>query len=229
MSIFTTKYNTSQITSEQDVNSKNSNSGLGWSGSTWTGVLEKPDRDYVRASILSDVGGTVFFDFSNDGTNVSSTFPVAGFSLATFHEYHGADLAGRYFRIRIVFDSLPTNINISTYYSDNAPSLNSPLSQSISGDQDATTVKAVIHGEDKDSPGTFVQGKMTSDGAVRTSIVSALIDFEHDSYIKVNSSTTTDRYDYYLGGLAGTKVAEILVTYETTGKNEVISSEKTIL
>lgn len=153
--------------SAEDVNSKTTTTGTGWSGSTWTGAGELPNRDYVRSSIISDVAGTVYFEFGYDGVTWESTFPVAGFDLGTFHEYHGADLGGRYFRIRIVFDSLPTSVIIKTYFSDNAPSLNSPLSQNISGDQDATTVKAVVHGE-VGSTGEFGQVRINKGNAIIT-------------------------------------------------------------
>jgi hypothetical protein len=222
-------YTSSKIKSAENVNTKTTNSGTGWVGNTWTGEGEDPERAYIRSSIICDVSSTVYFEFSYDGINWVSTFPVAGFTAGTFHEYHGADLGYRYFRVRVVFPSLPTSVQIHTWYSDDPPTLNSPLSQSISPDQDATTVKAVLHAEDKDNPGTFVQGKMTSDGAIRTSIVSALIDFEHDYYEIDDSVAISDRWDYYLGGAAGTKVAEILVTYKTTGKNEVFSAGKTLI
>jgi hypothetical protein len=222
-------YNSSKIKSAENVNSKTTNTGTGWSGNTWTGAGEDPDKAFVRTSVHCNVASTIYYDFGYDGIIWNSTFPVAGFQAGTFHEYHGADLGYRFFRIRVVFDSLPTEVQIHTWFSDDQPKLSSPLSQSLSPDQDAEAIKAILHGENKDVPGTFVQGKMTSDGAVRTSIVSSMIDFAHDYYIKVNATSTTDRYDYYMGGAGGTKVAEVLITYEDSGKVDAISALKTNL
>lgn len=227
MTFISNTYKTSIIKSAEDVNSKSTNTGTGWVGSTWTGSGEIPLRDFIRFSMISDVGGTVFFEFGYDGGTWVSTFPVSGFDLGTFHEYHGADLGGRAFRVRVVFDSLPTSVTMLTIYSDNAPALNSPLSQGISGDQDATTVKAVLHGEVKTDPGNFVQQKFTIDGAAIVSADSSLINFSYDSYNKVSVSTTVDRFDYFVGGLAGTKVADIAITYEDTSKLNAVSAVRT--
>ena len=71
--------------SAEGINTKTTNSGTGWVGSTWTGIWEFPSRNFVRSSILSDVGGTMYFEFGYDGSTVASTFPTAGFELSTFH------------------------------------------------------------------------------------------------------------------------------------------------
>jgi hypothetical protein len=227
MSIFNSSNN---LASLAGVNSDTAISGGNWVTDTYTGAGEKKDYEYVTVNLQTDEGGVMYFDFSQDGSNWS-TFPVVGLTVTSgINFYHGAHKSSmRYFRPRFVGTGGRSYFRLATSYTNTAVALNSPLSQTVSNEQDATTVKAVIHGEDKDNAGSFVQGKMTSDGAIRTSIISALIDFPHDSYIVVDASTTTDRYDYYLGGLAGTKKAEILITYLTTGKNNVLSAEKTII
>lgn len=224
-------YASSMVKSAEDVNSKTSIVGTGWSGTTWTWAWEDPSRAFIRSSVKADESSTVFFDFWWDGIEWNSTFPVAWFDAGTFHEYHGADLWYRYFRVRVVFDTMPTEVAIHTVYSDTPPNLNSPLSQPVSSDQDAATVKAILHGEDENTDWSYIQAKMASDGALKTSNVASLINFTHDYYEKVDPapSTTTDRYDYYTWGSGGTKVAEILVTYETTAKNEVISAWLTLI
>ena len=89
MSYSPDRYQTSKVKSAEDVNSKTTNTGTGWVGSTWTGVGEDPERAYIRSSTKCDVASTTFFEFSYDGTTWVSTFPVAGFDVGTFHEYHG--------------------------------------------------------------------------------------------------------------------------------------------
>lgn len=220
-------FQSSMLESAEDVNTKTTNSGTGWSGATWTGAGEQPQRDYVRSSIKSDVAGTVFFEFGYDGITWVSTFPTAGFDAGTFHEYHAADLGFRYFRVRVVFDSLPTSVDIHTYYSDNPPALNSPLSQSVSGDQDAMTVKAVAHGEDASNAGTFVQQKFTSDGAAFVSSDSSLINFSYDALDLTEVDSVTERWDYFVGGLVGTRTAYITNVYSDSSKLVLISSERT--
>lgn len=221
--------NPTNSTSEIGVNSDNVISGGNWTANTYRGSGEQNDYPYVGVNLQTDEAGTLTFEFSQDGVNWSS-YPTQQFTIASgINEVHGAWKGTRYVRPVFTGTGGRTFFRLRTMYSDSPVQLTAPLNQQISTDQDATVVRAVIHGENKDSLGNYVQGRMTADGAIRTSIVSALIDFPHDSYIVVDSSTTTDRYDYYSGGLAGTKVAEILITYKTTGKNDIISAEKTVL
>lgn len=211
-------------------NSFSAISGGGWSSDTFTGTGEILAYEYVVVSCQTDEDGTLFFDFSIDGINYN-TFPVAGFAMSSgIHEYHSAHKgAFRYFRVRFVGTGGRSYFRLSTQFTNTQVTLNSPLSQGVGNDQDASTVKAILHGENESNSGSFVQGKMTADGAIKTSIVSSLINFAHDYYIKVNASATTDRYDYYTGGSGGTKVADILITYEDSNKNEVISAERTLV
>lgn len=227
MSIIITK----PILSSAGQNTDTTISGGNWSANTYTGQVEQIERQYIVTSIQTDGAGTLYYDFSVDGTNVS-TFPPAGISVAAgIHNYKWAHKAlFRHFNTRFVADDASrTYFRLYTEYTDTPPSFNSPVSFGVTGDDPSMTVKALLHGENESSLGTYVSGKMTSGGAIKTSIVSSLISFVHDYFIEVDVSTTTDRYDYYVGGASGTKVAEVLVTYKSTSKNEVLSSGVTII
>jgi len=50
-----------------------------------------------------------------------------------------------------------------------------------------------------------------------------------DSFIVVDTSTTEDTVEFYTGGLAGTLVASVLVTYTSVTKTTVLSGEVTIV
>ena len=61
---------------------------------TFTGTWELTEAPEVAVQCKSDVAGTLYFDFSPDGTNVDSTFPVNGFTVsAGVSEFHRASLA----------------------------------------------------------------------------------------------------------------------------------------
>lgn len=208
-------------------NTFNEITGGGWSGDTFTGTAEQSRYSYLSVNLQVDEGGTLFFDFSQDNVNFS-TFPVAGFPVASgINEVHSAYKFGyRYFRVRFVGTGGRSYFRLLTEYSQNPVILNSPLSQGVTSDQDASTVKAILHGENGDT-GTFVQQKFTDDGAALVSSDSSIINFSYDAYDKTVVDTVTDRFDYFTGGLAGTKVADITVVYEDSSKINAISAVRT--
>ena len=108
---------------------------------TFTGDGEIAYGDGVTVSCQASHSGTLYFDFSVDGTNWG-TFPVAGFAVAAgIHEYHRAAVNGRYFRPRFVNDSNDqTYLRLYSYFGPyTAPSI--PLNQSIGLDNDAQLVR----------------------------------------------------------------------------------------
>lgn len=137
---------TNSATSALGTNSSNeaSNSSyLNWSTNTWTGTYEQNNYQYVIVSLQTDdAGGTLYFDFSPDGTN-TNTFPVAGFEVAsTTHEIHTAVKSSRYFRARYVGSGTRTYFRLYTYYTNSNLQLNSPLNQSMTSDSDGLIVKS---------------------------------------------------------------------------------------
>ena len=118
------------IQSSTDYNS--STTPLG-SGETFTGNGEQNTFPQVGVMVKTDNSGVLYFDFSGDGVNWDSTFPVAGFQVASgIPEFHTAVKLGRYFRVRFVNDSgAQTYLRLFTYYGMNFIPSNSPLNQSI--------------------------------------------------------------------------------------------------
>lgn len=111
------------------------------SGGTYTGTGEQNNFDNVGVMVKTDQAGTLYFDFSSDGTNWDSTFPSSGFSVAaSVSEFHTAVKLGRYFRVRYVNGTggAQTYLRLTTYFGNSFVPANAPLNQIIGLDQDAT-------------------------------------------------------------------------------------------
>lgn len=114
-------------------------------GETYTGTAELNGYTEVMTSTFSDTAGTLFYDFSVNGTDWR-TFPPNGFVIATStHEFHTAVKGPRYFRSRFVNSgSTQTVFQHYTYYAGNQLRQgNAPLSLSLSQDSDAIVVRSV--------------------------------------------------------------------------------------
>jgi len=113
------------------------------SGATFTGDWELTSLPDVGVSCKADVAGTLYFDFSNDRTNVD-TFPVSGFVCsAGVHEFHTAVKLGRWFRVRYINgSSAQSSFRVHSYYGTFQKG-NAPLNQTLSDDADAIVVKSV--------------------------------------------------------------------------------------
>ena len=110
-------------------------------GATYTGTGEQNDLPDVGCSCYSDTTGTLYFDFSVDGTNWR-TFPTTGFAVsAGIHEFHTAVKLGREFRVRFVNGaSAQSTFQLTVYYGVfRQPS--APLNQPLSLDSDAILVR----------------------------------------------------------------------------------------
>lgn len=112
-------------------------------GATYTGTYEGNGYPDVMVSCQTDVAGTLYFDFSPDGTNDNS-FPVAGFTVAAgIHEFHTAVKGPRQFRVRFVNGaSAQSSFRLYTYFGLFRQG-NAPINQSLSDDSDATVVKSI--------------------------------------------------------------------------------------
>jgi len=135
------------IKSAVGINSDSITSGGNWVSNTYTGAGELNDYAYVGCNLQVDESGTLYFDFSQDGTNWS-TYPVTGFDVASgINEVHTAWKGGRYMRPRFVGVGGRTYFRLETYYSNLSLPLSAPLNQSLNPDQDASVVRAVSIGE----------------------------------------------------------------------------------
>lgn len=122
---------------------------------TYTGTWEMNNYPDVMVSCITDVSGTLYFDFSVDGTNVN-TFPTSGFTVAAgTHEFHTAVKGPRYFRVRYVNDSgAQSYLRLYTYFGTFRQS-NAPLNQQTSTDADAILIRQAY------DPVEAAQGKIT--------------------------------------------------------------------
>ena len=121
------------------------------SGETFTGAGEQNNFPHVGVMVKADQAGIMYFDFSNDGVNWDSTFPVAGFNTsANIPEFHTAVKLGRYFRIRFknTSSSNQTYIRLTTYYGDGFLPSNAAINQSIGLDSDAIAVRPTNFGDE---------------------------------------------------------------------------------
>lgn len=110
---------------------------------TFTGTYELTPYPDVMVSCFSDTSGTLYFDFSIDGTTAKTrTFPSQGFSVtANIHEFHVALKGYRYFRVRFVNDSdEQSTLQLKTFYGSFGPG-NHPLNQTIGLDSDAIVTR----------------------------------------------------------------------------------------
>lgn len=108
---------------------------------TFTGTAELDIHSDVMVSCFSDTAGTLYFDFSVNGTDWR-TFPSNGFSVsANIHEFHTAAKGPRYFRTRFVNgSSTQSTLQLYTYYGTYRQP-NAPLNQVLGLDSDASVVR----------------------------------------------------------------------------------------
>jgi len=109
-------------------------------GETFTGEGFEHPASHVGVMVKTDQSGVLYFDFSGDGVNWDSTFPVSGFAVsANIPDFHTAVKLGRYFRVRFVNDSgsSQTYLRLFTYYGNSFLPANQSLNQSVGIDTDA--------------------------------------------------------------------------------------------
>ena len=108
---------------------------------TFTGEWEQNNQADVMVSLQTDTSGTLYFEFSVDGTN-ASVFPIEGFEVTSgIHEFHTAVKGPRYFRVRFVNDAFtPTYMRLYTYFGQfRSPS--TPLNASLQIDSDGVATR----------------------------------------------------------------------------------------
>jgi hypothetical protein len=117
---------------------------------TFTGTGEQNDYPDVFVMLKSDADGTLYFDFSNDGTNWDSTYPVLGYDCnAGIPEVHVARKAGRYFRARYVNGSdAQTYFRMTVYYGQHGD-LMASANQAVSRHGDAKVVRVYADPQDE--------------------------------------------------------------------------------
>lgn len=89
-------------------------------GGDFEGDWEIAPRSMVLVQSYADQAGTLYFEFSTDGVNADSTFPVGGVTTtANVPTVQPAAVGGRYFRVRYVNGaSAQTTFRLQTSYAD---------------------------------------------------------------------------------------------------------------
>ena len=106
-------------------------------GATFTGTAEQNDYSDVMCSCYSDVAGTLYFDFSVNGTDWR-TFPSVGFAVAAgIHEFHTAVKGPRWFRVRFVNGAAAQSTFQLYSYFGSFRQPNAPLNHPYSLDSDS--------------------------------------------------------------------------------------------
>lgn len=190
------------------------------SSATFTGVAEQNPFPDVMCSCFSDTDGTLFFDFSVNGTDWR-TFPVQGFSVsAGIHEFHTAVKGPRYFRVRFVNSaSAQSTFQLYTYYGALSKTPNSPLNQSQGLDADAILTRGTIP-QDEIVRGLRVGVSSWNKFGYRTTTSAAAGDqtmwFDNSNLTIMASSDTFDiTYNNATDGAGGgaTGAAVLLIDY----------------
>lgn len=65
------------------------------------------------------------------------------------------------------------------------------------------------------------------EGNLAVSNIGSFVPESYDALSKANLSPTVETYSYYKGGLTGTLVATVTVTYTNSGKDDIISVVRT--
>lgn len=114
---------------------------------TYTSSAELSPRSMVLVQAFSDVAGTLYLDFSIDGTNWDSVFPVGGIeSVSTGSGYLAvfpAAVGGRYIRVRYTNgSSAQSSFRLQAFYSD-FTNFYSPIDSNIGQQAPAIIVRSV--------------------------------------------------------------------------------------
>lgn len=134
---------TSLVTNYGETSTDNSTTTPLAGDATFTGTGEQNDYPEVLVMSKSDVAGTLYFDFSSDGTNWDSTYPTAGYVCsAGVPEVHRAAVAGRYFRVRYVNGSTAQSyFRLTTYSTTGVGQLSAAYNQTMGLDSDAIATR----------------------------------------------------------------------------------------
>lgn len=177
------------------VQSSANNSSTPLAGSeTFTGTAEQNTHPDVMVSCKADADGTLYFDFSNDGSNWD-TFPTNGFTVTSgIHEFHVAVKGPRYFRIRLINGSAPQSyLRLYTYYGVFRQG-NLPLNQSVSADADAIITRSILMGST--DGGKYVNVPVSAEGHLEVTVHGPRTAF---GQLKVESETPIFQNDFVYG------------------------------
>lgn len=126
------------------VSSANSTTTPLGSAGTYTGTGEQNMYNQVLVYSIADQAGTLYMQWSNDGTTYYD-FPTAGIPVsANIPKYYPAVKGGRYYRSKMINGTVAQNsLNLTTYYGNNFVPSVSPLNQAVNLTDPALIVRNV--------------------------------------------------------------------------------------
>jgi hypothetical protein len=187
-------------------------------GATFTGTGEQNALSDVMVSCKTDAAGTLYFDFSVDGSNWE-TFPTNGFIVASgIHEFHTAVKGGRYFRVRLVNGgSAQSYLRLKTYYGQFRHG-NAPLNQSIGADSDAIVTRSVLVGAT--DGGSYLNVPVTQEGHLEVALHDPVLPF---GSVHVENLTPVFQTDAVYGINSGQVLTTLSGSGAVTGDNNLFT------
>lgn len=191
--------------------------GASYSGNSGNG--EQNNYAYAAVDCTSDVSGTLYFEFSVDGTNWS-TYPNDGYKLtAGGRVFRSAYKGSRLFRPRFVNDSAAQSyFRLYTYY-DHSAILDAALNQSLALDGPGLSTRPTIAQDEitRNLRGGVTQlNKFAYRDAVDTADGEALVISDSTTNtptILTTASTFTITYNNATDGASTTGALSLLFTY----------------
>lgn len=151
-----------------ELSTENSSADVLASGATFTGTwVDTLGFNTVTVAAKTDKAGTLYIEFSPDGTNGDSSL---SFSVtANLNEVHRLTCTRRYFRARFT----NTDSTIQGFFRlqsilGNHPLLTSALNSSIQSDSDTILTRSILYGET--DGGHFVSVPATAEGHLEMAI-----------------------------------------------------------
>lgn len=150
------------------VSEWNSSTSTLTNGSTFTGEAEDVSNwASVVAAVKTDQSGTLYMEFSPDGTNWDSSLSFT-VSAAT-NEVHRLSITRKFYRVRFTngSGSNQTYFRLQSIYGDQ-PALTSTLNSTVSSDNDSLVTRSVLMGQTDGGIYKFVP--VTAEGHVEVAL-----------------------------------------------------------
>jgi hypothetical protein len=157
------------------VSTNNASSSLLTANSTFTGTFEEiTNYSCIMISVVTDRSGTLFLDYSNDGStsfspeSLAITPPTPGTSLRFSHQYMSE---AKYFRVRYVNGATNQgSFNLQSILKSSSGTAEvGEIQETVTAETDALTTKGVIYGLSSAGGGTYVAVKVNPSGSLQTS------------------------------------------------------------
>lgn len=143
-------------------------------GGTFTSELETAlGYSSIVISMKTDVAGTLYVDFSMDGTNWDSTLSYT--VAAAVNEVHRLTVTRQFFRVRYVNGSSPQGYFRLSTIGGEYPHLTSSLNSTLHPDADAMATRSVLFGASDD--GNYREVNVAAEGHLEVEVHGPLLPF----------------------------------------------------